>query len=96
MKKKTKYLQLRLTPEEVVTLKEKAAAYESVSQYILCAVKAFSNLNAMQRLDTINLLGKHYTKAWDELSWAGGNINQIALRNLLMQELSRHTFLKMC
>ena len=80
MEKKTKYLQLRLTPEEFATLKEKAAAYDSVSQYILCAVKAFSNLNAKERLDLINMLGKHYTKDWDELSWAGGNINQTVKR----------------
>lgn len=80
MNKKTKSLQLRLTPKEVAWLKEKAAAHDSVSQYILCAVKEFSNLDAKQRLDIINIIGKNYRKGMDNLSWAGGNINQTVKR----------------
>lgn len=80
MDKKTKHLQLRLTPDEVALLKEKAAAYDSVSQYILCAVKEFSNLDAKQRFEIINKLGKYYRESWDGLSWARGNIKQTVKR----------------
>lgn len=80
MDKKTKSLQLRLTPKEVAWLKEKASAHDSVSQYILCAVKEFSNFDANQRLVIINIIGKNYRKGMDSLSWAGGNINQTVKR----------------
>lgn len=78
--KKTKYIKVRMTEEEVKMLKEKAADYDSVSHYVRCAIEEYSNINAKQRLELINELGAFYRKYWDELSWAGGNLNQSVKR----------------
>lgn len=80
MEKKTKYLQLRLTSAEARKLKEMAKDHDSVSQYILCAVKGFSDLDSGLRLDLINMLAKSHRKGRDEMSWAGGNISQTVKR----------------
>jgi len=80
MNNRTKVFQLRLTPEEAVMLKEKAAAYGSVSHYIRCAVAECSNVNAKQRLELIDELGAFYREYRDRLSWAGGNLNQSVKR----------------
>jgi len=50
MNNRTKVFQLRLTPEEAAMLKEKVAAYGSVSHYIRCAVAEYSNVNASKGL----------------------------------------------
>lgn len=80
MDKKTKCLQLRLTKKEAEKLKDMAKDHDSVSQYILCAVKEFSNVDPRLRLDILNILAKNYKKCWNELSWASGNISQTVKR----------------
>lgn len=70
---------MRLTPEEQSTLKEKAKG-KPVADYIRAALAEFSNTDAKQRLDLINDLGAFYRKFRDELSWAGGNLNQSVKR----------------
>lgn len=79
MKRRTKVYQLRLTPEEQSTLKEKANR-KPVADYIRAALAEYSNTDARQRLDLINNLGSFYRKFRDELSWAGGNLNQSVKR----------------
>lgn len=80
MNQRTKHFQLRLTPDEANRLKEKAASYPSVSCYIRIALKEYSDVNAKQRLELINDLGAFYRKFQNELSWAGGNLNQSVKR----------------
>lgn len=81
MNTRTKLFQMRLTKEEAEQLKEKASkGYGSVSHYVRCAVDEYSNVNAKQRLELIRELGQFYRKYWDELSWAGGNLNQTVKR----------------
>lgn len=80
MDKKTKCLQLRLTKKEAEKLKDMAKDHDSVSQYILCAVKEFSNVDPRLRLDILNILAKNHKKCWNELSWASGNISQTVKR----------------
>ena len=69
-----------MTPDEANRLKEKAASYPSVSCYIRTALKEYSDVNAKQRLELINDLGAFYRKFQNELSWAGGNLNQSVKR----------------
>ena len=76
MNQRTKHFQLRLTTDEAIRLKEKAASHPSVSCYIRTALKEYSDINAKQRLELINDLGAFYRKFQNELSWAGGNLNQ--------------------
>lgn len=80
MPQRTKYFQLRLTQEEYDALKEKSASYMSVSHYIRSALKEYSDVNAKQKLRLINELGGFYRQFRDELSWAGGNLNQSVKR----------------
>ena len=80
MNQRTKHFQLRLTPEEAHQLREKSKSYSSVSHYIRSAVAEYSDINAKQRLALINELGTFYRKFQNELSWAGGNLNQLVKR----------------
>ena len=80
MKQRTKVFQLRLTPEEAALLKEKSASYSSVSHYIRSAVAEHSNIDVKKKLELINDLGLFYQKYQNELSWAGGNLNQSVKR----------------
>lgn len=80
MNPRTKYFQLRLTQEEYDFLKEKSKDYSSVSHYIRSAIKEYSDINAKQKLQLLNDLGLFYRKFQDELSWAGGNLNQSVKR----------------
>lgn len=79
MKRRTKVYQLRLTPEEQSTFKEKANG-KPVADYIRAALAEYSNTDARQRLELINNLGAFYRKFRDELSWAGSNLNQSVKR----------------
>ena len=80
MNQRTKYFQLRLTPEEYASLKEKSASYTSVSHYIRSAIAEYSDINAKRKLQLLNDLGEFYRKFQNELSWAGGNLNQAVKR----------------
>ena len=79
-RQRTKVFQLRLTPDEAALLKEKSEPYGSVSHYIRCAVAEYSNIHVRQRLELIQKLGMFYRKFRNELSWAGGNLNQSVKR----------------
>lgn len=80
MNQRTKYFQLRLTPAEAEHIREKAAAYSSVSHYIRSAIAEYSHVDAKQRLELINDLGAFYRKYQNELSWIGSNLNQSVKR----------------
>ena len=81
MKRRTKVYQLRLTPEEQSMLKEMAKKIKKpIADYIRAALAEYSNVDARQRLELINDLGAFYRKFRDELSWAGGNLNQSVKR----------------
>ena len=80
MTQRTKYFQLRLTQEEYDTLKLKSASYSSVSHYIRSAIKEYSDIGAKQKLQLLKDLSSFYRKFQDELSWAGGNLNQSVKR----------------
>ena len=77
MTQKTKYIKVRMTPEEQSTLKEKLKEKKmTIATYVRSAMAEYSNTDAKQRLELINNLGAFYRKFRDELSWAGGNLNQ--------------------
>ncbi|MEY8607224.1 hypothetical protein ED388_14135 [Muribaculaceae bacterium Isolate-007 (NCI)] len=80
MTQRTKYFQLRLTQEEYDSLKAKSASYSSVSHYIRSAIKEYSDIDVKQKFHLLNNLSSFYRKFQDELSWAGGNLNQSVKR----------------
>lgn len=61
-------------------MKEKSGSFHSVSHYILSAVQEFSNVDVKERIELIRELGEFYRKNQNELSWAGGNLNQVVKR----------------
>ena len=82
MTQKTKYIKVRMTPEEQSTLKEKLKEKKmTIATYVRSAMAEYSNTDAKQRLELINNLGAFYRKFRDELSWAGGNLNQSVNRS---------------
>lgn len=81
MTQKTKYIKVRMTPEEQSTLKEKLKEKKmTIATYVRSAMAEYSNTDAKQRLELINNLGAFHRKFRDELSWAGGNLNQSVKR----------------
>ena len=81
MTQKTKYIKVRMTPEEQSTLKEKLKEKKmTIATYVRSAMAGYSNTDARQRLELINNLGTFYRKFREELSWAGSNLNQSVKR----------------
>ena len=80
MTQRTKYFQLRLTQEEYDSLKARSSSYTSVSHYIRSAIKEYSDIDAKLKFQLLNDLSSFYRKFQDELSWAGGNLNQSVKR----------------
>ena len=80
MNHRTKYFQLRLTPEEYETLRSQAEKYNSVSEYIRTALQEFSDIDTQQRIEMMTVLGKFYQGYNNRLSWTGSNLNQAVKR----------------
>lgn len=81
MTQKTKYIKVRMTPEEQSTLKEKLKEKKmTIATYVRSAMADYSNTDARQRLELTNNLGTFYRKFREELSWAGSNLNQSVKR----------------
>ncbi len=77
---RTKKFQMRITSDEYEWIKEKSASYTSATHFVRSALAEYSNINAKQKLELINELGSFYRKVQNELSWAGGNLNQSVKR----------------
>ncbi len=77
---RTKVFQLRLTTDELLSLKEKAVPYQSVSNYIRQAVQEFTHVDVRQQIEMMQDLRAFYRKFQNELSWAGSNLNQSVKR----------------
>lgn len=80
MNRRTKRIEIRLTEDEAAFIKEKSSSYSSVGHYIRSAIAEYSDINAKQKLQLLNDLGEFYQKFQNELSWAGGNLNQSVKR----------------
>lgn len=77
---RTKRLHVRITEEEAAKIKKDSENYSSVGHYIRCAVAEFSNVNARKLLALLESLGDYYRDTKNQLSWAGGNLNQAVKR----------------
>ncbi len=80
MNRRTKYLHLRLTQEEYDFLQEISVPYGSISNYVRTAIRECSNISIKQKLEMIKELSNFYRQFHNELSWAGGNLNQVVKR----------------
>ena len=78
---KTKYIKVRMTPEEQAMLKMRLKEENmTIAYYVRSAMAEYSNIDIRERLRLINELGAFYRRFRDELSWAGGNLNQSVKR----------------
>ena len=77
---RTKVFQLRLTTDELLSLKEKSVPYQSVSHFIRQAVEEFSRVDVRQQIGMMQDLCAFYQKFQNELPWAGSNLNQSVKR----------------
>lgn len=78
--KRTRYIKIRMTREEIERIKEKSASYTSVSHFIRSAVAEHSGVGAKQKLELIRELGGFYREFRNDLSHIGGNLNQSVRR----------------
>ena len=77
---RNKYINVRMTPEEVREFKEKSAEYKTVSHYVRKALEEYSNVSVRQQLELMQELGSFYRRYQGQLSHIGGNLNQAVKR----------------
>ena len=78
--KRTRYIKIRMTREEMERIKENSASYTSVSHFIRSAVAEHSGVGAKQKLELIRELGDFYREFRSGLSHIGSNLNQSVRR----------------
>lgn len=77
---KTKRLWIRMSPEEERLLKEKAVNYKTISSMVWDAIKIFDDKATIGKFDVLNEMVALYRKYQQDLSWMGGNFNQLVKR----------------
>ena len=75
--KKSKYLNIRLTPEEHEKLKELASKYNSMSSFILDACWHFQGEKHLRKLEVIEEDYQIIENSRKELNHIGSNLNQL-------------------
>lgn len=76
MERKTKKIEVRLTPQEYETLKRSSESFGSMSHYVKTAIREFSGASPKERLELQRGIVSLYTKIDSNLSHIGGNLNQ--------------------
>ena len=54
--------------------------YKNLGPFIRDAVKQFNDIGILRRIDALNEMTALYKKHQQELSWIGGNLNQVVKR----------------
>ena len=80
MGRKTKRLWIRMSLEEERLLKEKAVNYKTISSMVWDAIKLFDDKATIGKFDALNEMIALYRKYQQDLSWMGGNFNQVVKR----------------
>ena len=80
MGRKTKRLWIRMSLEEERLLKEKAVNYKTISSMVWDAIKIFDDKATIGKFDALNEMIALYRKYQQDLSWMGGNFNQVVKR----------------
>ena len=80
MKEKIKRINLRLTITEEELFKRKASSYQTVSRMVVDAVRLFDDTGTKRKIAALNEMTAFYKKYQQDLSWIGGNFNQVVKR----------------
>lgn len=79
-KKRTNVLIVRLTAEELATLKTKCREYSSISHYVRTAISEYNDSSASTRIAKTNELIELYDQYHNLLYHTSANLNQITKR----------------
>lgn len=79
-KKKTKRIFLRVTEDELTQIKKRASRFQSLTQFVFSAIRAFEDYTLSEKLEAERRLADYYTKADEKLAHIGGNLNQAMKR----------------
>ena len=80
MERKTKRLWIRISAQDAELIKQKAANYKTVSSMIWDAIKQFDDTGTKRKIVALNEMTVLYKKYQQDLSWMGGNFNQVVKR----------------
>jgi hypothetical protein len=80
MERKTKRLWIRISAQDAELIKQKAANYKTVSSMIWDAIKQFDDTGTKRKIAALNEMTALYKKYQQDLSWMGGNFNQVVKR----------------
>ena len=80
MERKTKRLWIRISAQDAELTRQKAANYKTVSSMIWDAIKQFDDTGTKRKIVALNEMTVLYKKYQQDLSWMGGNFNQVVKR----------------
>ena len=80
MERKTKRLWIRISAQDAELIKQKAVNYKTVSSMIWDAIKQFDDTGTKRKIVALNEMTVLYKKYQQDLSWMGGNFNQVVKR----------------
>ena len=80
MERKTKRLWIRISAHDAELIRQKAANYKTVSSMIWDAIKQFDDTGTKRKIVALNEMTVLYKKYQQDLSWMGGNFNQVVKR----------------
>ena len=80
MQRKTKRLWIRISAQDAELIRQKAANYKTVSSMIWDAIKQFDDTGTKRKIVALNEMTVLYKKYQQDLSWMGGNFNQVVKR----------------
>ena len=75
-----KRIEIYLSPKDAALFEKKAVHYKNWGPFIRDAVKQFNDIATLRRIDALNEMTALYKKYQQELSWIGGNLNQVVKR----------------
>lgn len=75
-----KRIEIYLSPKDAALFEKKAKLYKNWGPFIRDAVKQFNDIATLRRIDALNEMTALYKKYQQELSWIGGNLNQVVKR----------------
>lgn len=80
MERKTKRLWIRISAQDAELIRQKTANYKTVSSMIWDAIKQFDDTGTKRKIVALNEMTVLYKKYQQDLSWMGGNFNQVVKR----------------
>lgn len=80
MERKTKRLWIRISAQDAELIRQKATNYKTVSSMIWDAIKQFDDTGTKRKIVALNEMTVLYKKYQQDLSWMGGNFNQVVKR----------------